>query len=119
MLSNADLLAMRTAVQEAMPDSAQVRRKTLASDGAGGLIPTWEDVATIACRLAPIGRGDEVLLAGKPAEESVFVVTLPHDSNVQVEDRLVIGSRTFKVMSMQSRSWEIAKCVIVREDDDG
>ncbi len=116
MLSDADLAAMRSTLNSSLPDTAQVQRKSLTSDGAGGFTETWATVATMACRVAPSGQSpQERVIAERLTAMSTWTVTLPAGTDVQPADRVVVGSRTFEVVAALARSEEIARRIVCTE----
>ncbi len=116
MLTADELAAMREEVEASLPDTAQVQRRTLTPDGAGGFGESWQTVATVACRVAPSGRSpDEQVIAERLTTTSVWTLTLPADTDVRPTDRIVVGARTFEVVASLARSDEIARRVVVTE----
>ncbi len=116
MLSATDLAAMRSTVDASLPDVAQVQRRTLTSDGAGGYTESWNTVATVACRVAPSGQSpQERVIAERLTATSVWTITLPAETDVRPADRLLVGTRTFEVAGVLARSEEIARRVICTE----
>ena len=116
MISDAELEAMRATLDESLPDSCQIRRATLASDGAGNMVPTWATVATVACRKSPSGNTPaERAVAERVASENPWTVTLPAGTDVRPADRLLIGSDTLEVVAPIARSWEISRRVVCVE----
>lgn len=118
MIDARTLAEMKTRQQAAMPDSCVVKRLTRASDGAGGSTESWATAATVACRYAP-ARGAEQQAAGKLAAVGVWTVTVPQGTDVRATDRLVIGTRTFEVVTTAAGSvdgaWETALRVLATE----
>lgn len=115
MYSATELDAMRSTLEASLPDTAQVRRKTLTSDGMGGQTESWATVATVACRVAPSGRPEERAVAERLASVSVWTVTLPALTDVRAVDRLVVGARTFEVVGVLARSDEVGRRVVCVE----
>jgi len=78
MLTSIEIDAMRTMLNASLPDTAQVQRKTLTSDGAGGFTEAWTTVATVACRVAPSGQSpQERAIAERLASTSIWTLTVP------------------------------------------
>lgn len=116
MITPDELAAMRATQVETLPDTCQVRRKTLTSDGMGGQIENWETVTTVACRVAPSGHSpQEQVIAERMSATSTWTLTLPADTDVTAADRLVVGARTFEVAAVLARSFETARRVVCTE----
>lgn len=120
MLTTAEITAIRNTETLALPDTCTVSRKTLASDGRGGHSATWASVATnVACRLGRSGSksGVETIDADALQQQTPWVVTFKHDQDVRNTDRIVIGARTFEVISVEPHgAWTMAlrvQCVEV------
>ncbi len=116
MLSATEIAAMREAAEAALPDTAQIRRRTLTPDGAGGHTESWSTVTTVACRVAPLGRSpDERVIAERLTATSAWTITLPALTDVQPADQIVVGTRVFGVAGALVRSEEITRRVVCVE----
>lgn len=117
MLSTADLDAMRTTLTESLPETAQVQRATRIDDGMGGFTETWMTVATVACRVGPRDITPTEQIVGERIQDRVlWTLTLPAGTSVLAADRIMVGSRTFEVVSVLApRSYELATWVVVVE----
>jgi head-tail adaptor len=117
MLTATDLDAMRSTLDESLPDTAQVGRQALVSDDAGGFSESWSVVATVACRVSPGGLlPQERAVAERMGVVSSWVVTLPALTDVRAADRLVVGTRTFEVVApLGPRSYEVSRRVVCSE----
>lgn len=117
MLSTADLDAMRSTLNQSLPDTAQVQRVTRTSDGMGGFTETWATVATVACRVSPSGNTPTEQVAAERVQDHVlWTLTLPAETDVTAADLIVVGSRTFEVVGVLApRSYEIATRVVAVE----
>lgn len=111
MIPTAELEAAQATAVGALPDSCDVQRRTVTSDGAGGQTETWTTVATVPCRVAPSGGASEGIVANESAGRAGFVVTVPSDTDVRGTDRLVIDDRQLEVVAVLTRSWEVARRV--------
>lgn len=107
MLTQAELDAMRQLQQSAMPDTATVQRATTSTNDIGEALQTWANVGTYNCRVARTGvRPQETEASGALAVEDEWVITFPHDADVQEGDRVVVGGSTFDVRAVENaRSW--------------
>jgi head-tail adaptor len=118
MLPADELAAMRATVEDALPDTAEVQRRTLTPDGAGGHTASWGTVATVACQVAPFDRYPrEQVIGERLTATSLWMVTVPALTDVQPADRLVVGAgaRVFEVMQVLARSFETARRVVCSE----
>lgn len=116
MFSPTELAAMRATVEASLPDTAQVQRRTLTPDNAGGHVETWSTLVTVPCRIAPAGRSpDERVIAERLTTTTLFTVTLPAFSDVRANDRLVVGSRTFDVLGVLASSNELSRRALCEE----
>lgn len=116
MLTADELAAMRATAEGVLPDTAQVQRRTLTPDGAGGHAESWNTVAIVACRIAPSGQSlQEQVIAERLTATSIWTITLPAETDVQPADRLLVDARTFEVVGVLARSEEIARRVVCVE----
>lgn len=113
------LAALRGYAEMALPDTCTVTRPDRVSDGEGGFItspPPWPTIATVACRVSPLGNAANEIEAGEAVRAiAQYVVHLPAGTDVTSDDRLVVGSRTFQVIEPIRRSYEVIRRVIARE----
>lgn len=104
MLTAAEIADMRSTVEDALPDTALVSRRTLTPDGYGGASDSWATVATVACRVSPDAfAGGERPIAGGEQAIAAWLITLPAETDVTATDRIVIGARTFEVIAVMAR----------------
>lgn len=107
MLSDAQLERMRNVANDSLPGTAIIRAGTLASDGGGGYSETFSNSGTVACRVAPILRGDEGQVGGRISSDADWIVTLPAQTSVETDDQLLIDGDTHTVVAVKSpRSFE-------------
>lgn len=88
-----ELARIRTMLTDAMATSVLVRRRTAASDGAGGTTYTWATVATTTCRLEAEGppEATEQLTAEQLLARARFYVVMSAAIDVRPQDRLSIS----------------------------
>jgi head-tail adaptor len=116
MLPAGELAAMRAELERSLPDTAQVRRRSLAGDGMGGQAETWATVATVACRVAPTANmPEEFTNGGRLVSTSWWRLTFPAGTDVRAADRVVALGRTFEVVAGGGRSREIGRRVWAAE----
>lgn len=119
MLTNAELTSMRQVIQSICLEPVQVRRKSLASDSAGGHAETWATVATLSGRVCNRSRRAEPVAGGSVRDVSEREIVLPHSADVRPEDRLALyGGVEYEVKGVNTgRSDSLclfAECVEVR-----
>jgi len=112
MLSEDEIAAMRATATASLPETIEVQRPTRVPDGAGGETLTYGNVATCPARLAPAGGEDEREFAGRVAGRSLWRITLPALADVRLDDRVVVGGRTFEVLGVRARSFEVCRVVL-------
>lgn len=116
MLTADELTEMRSTLNVSLPDTAQVQRKSLMSDGVGGFTESWSIVATVPCRVSPAGRfPDERVIAERLTAKSVWTITMPAETDIKPADRVEIGLWVFEVVAVMARSDEIARRVVCVE----
>lgn len=109
---------MRATLEQSLPDSCVIERRTLASDGQGGGSETWTALGTVSCRLSPEKRSgeEEYVRADSMAEERNRILTVPHGTAIEGRDRVTTGGATYEVSSVDApMSWEIDRRVDVVE----
>lgn len=108
--------ALRGYANLALPDTAVVSRPSRVSDGEGGSTVSYSTVATVACRISPLGNAAQETVIGEAARAiAQYVINLPAETDVESDDRLIVGSRTFEVVETVKRSYEVIRRVICRE----
>lgn len=106
MLTSADIAYMQTIQEDAMPTTGYLRARSLAGDGQGGQREIWGDPVTVSCRLAPMSKEDAARYAERLGAASGWVVTVTHDTSVNVYDKITIGSYEYRVLGTQvDESW--------------
>lgn len=101
---------MRTVAEQALPGTAVIQSGTLASDGGGGWTETFTASGTVSCRVAPV-TGVENEVGDRVAAESQYVITLPAETTVETDDRIVVAGVTYNVTAVRDRSWEVTRRV--------
>lgn len=118
-LSAGELSSMRHTSDVYLAGTAVIQAATRTSDGQGG--ETWAYAAsgTVAARLAPEGlRGGENTVGGRVAEVSPWILTVPFDTTIDEDDRVVFAAVTYEVSEVLTRTpEEIARRVRVVEVD--
>lgn len=117
MLTDAELDSMRAVAAEALPGTAVIQNSVFVSDGGGAGSDTWTAAGTVDCRIAPLNsagegegtRGDRI------SANAEYVVTLPSDTAITTNSRLVIGGNTYNVELVRDRSWNLTTRVEVQK----
>ncbi len=103
MLSAVDLASMRAAVMASLPETARILRVIRQSDGLGGFLEVWTELATAPCRVAPRENTPvETAVGGRIVDRVLWVITLPAGLDVRPDDRIAVGSRTFEILGVLS-----------------
>lgn len=117
MLSASELTAMRNTLAESLPDSGTISRLSLTSDGMGGGTPTWANVGTASCRVAPWGQKspDEAIIAERVGAVAYWSITFGQGTDVTAKDRIATGDHTYEVIGARApHSWELSRrCMCV------
>lgn len=106
---------MRATALGALPSQATIQRLTRTPSGGGGYTEGWANLATVACRIAPMGGGERIV-ASAVDDRTTHVVTFPALTDVEEADRVDIDGQTFEVTVVRKRgAWEISRRVEVQE----
>lgn len=103
MLTSRQMAALqRIHEQTAMPDTAIILTRTLATDGRGGQTASYTESQTVACRIAfysnrPALPDADVTGQVKAAEK--YLVSLPVGTEINATDRLKIKGVTYEILS--------------------
>lgn len=110
LLTASELASMRSVTASALPDTCVIQTQAWASDGGGGGSQTWTTSGTLACRIAPAGGhgAGEGETGDRISADSEYVVTLPSDTSLTTNARLLTGGGTFNVEAIRERSWNLS-----------
>jgi hypothetical protein len=120
-LTVTELADLRTSLDDWAPDTLSIYRKpTLSNDDYGGRGNTSAYnlvVSGVRCSLDPNPRAEqERAILGLLADNTGFFVTLPANTNVAVDDRLTITSRSNMslrvIAAFLPESWEFERRVL-------
>lgn len=117
MISASTLASLRATQAAAMPDECEIQRRTFGARVLGGdRSETWATVATVACRMAraPIrGTGQEIVTGfGVLTSTVAYDLTVPHDTDIRGEDRVLYNGHTYEVSGeVEDVTWQTAKRV--------
>ena len=113
-LSESEMASIRETQKRHMPDTVYIQRLTRLSDGAGGWTEAWQTIATTKGRITPNQRqAGEVVQGGAVTAYGEYIVTLPHDTELQQDDRLQISGTQYEVKAVLERSEKTALRVLV------
>lgn len=105
-IGSADLVYMRAAIEELLDTTCNILSPTLATDGAGGMTATWGTAGTaVACRLDAKSFSETVQGATMTPQYG-YMLTLPNSTTIEENYRVIVGSDTFTVTSVDAgKSW--------------
>lgn len=118
-LTAGELASMRTSLNSFLAGTAILHTLTVTSDGQGGQNESWAASGTVDARLAPDPvRGSEAVLAGRVAEVSSWILTVPAHTTIVETGRVVYDGVTYEVDEVLTRvPEEIGRRVRLREID--
>lgn len=120
-LSAAELADIRADVEDLLPDTCEIQEMTITVNSIGEAeksYATREGASAVDCRLDPItpdlgwevlgGFMDIVKYVGK------WVLTLPHDTTIALDDRIILRSDTYEVDHISdNKSWQASvRCIL-------
>ncbi len=94
MLTASDLAFMKATQNKALPNTCTIQRRTLTSDGMGGYIESWSDLATgVPCRIASIVyyRPNEWVIAEQQVGTTFWQLTMPAGQEIAAKDRVLVA----------------------------
>jgi SPP1 family predicted phage head-tail adaptor len=116
VLTDADIASMRVTANQALPGTAVIHGGTLTSDGGGGYTETFTASGTVSCRVAP-ASGGEMQEGDRIIADSTHIITLPAETTVETDDRIVVAGVTYNVTAVRERSWEVTRRVEARREE--
>jgi hypothetical protein len=100
-LSAQELTDMRTIADDFFPDTCTIQAKTESAGAMGGVSHSWANTYTgVACRLDPQGFGSEGVRNAALEGQSTFILNIPYDQAISIEDRVVHSGKTYEVVSV-------------------
>lgn len=119
MLTSDELARMRATMGTSLPGTAVIQAASKASDGQGGQVWTYAAQGTVPARIAPEGvRGTETPLGDRMAEVSELILTVPHDTAIDEDDRVLYASVVYEVVEVLTWApWDLGRRVRVVEAD--
>ena len=111
VLDTAMLTAMRAAIAELLPDTAQIITITNTPDGYGGQTESRGTASAVAFRL-DMTSGREQLSGGALTAFTAYKGSLPYDTTVITGNQILHNSVNYAVTSVNtSQSWIAVKRV--------
>ena len=123
MLTAAEVVQMRQAVNRTMVDSATIYRG--AETNSGGVIKReWQVLSVQPCRINTLGSpvsagqggGEKGYVASRVSQETTHVLTLPAETDIEEADRVEVRGTTYEVTAVRKRgAWEITRRAELKE----
>lgn len=118
VLTPGDIAGMRDTLATLLPDTGTVYRKTTTIEG-GEEVETWAELATVPCRISPIGGGEGGEEAGRLSEETTHLITFAAKVDVAEPDVVVVDTEPYEATAVRKRgSWELSRQVEAKEATD-
>lgn len=105
-LPTAELTSMRAEATLSLPDVGTLRRFTSVSDSQGGQTRTWSDLSETYCRLVPRTGAREQEEEGRLAEDTPWLILLPHGTTAARADRLRVSSIDYELTAQEDQATE-------------
>lgn len=108
---------MRGVAAEALDGTAVIQTEQFVSDGGGGGTATWVSAGTVACRIAPYTQSSagESLEGGQVMNDAEVIVTMPAETAVESNARIICGGRTYTAVAIRRRSQELTRRFAAKE----
>jgi len=104
VLPAGELSQIRTDLETALPGTCYITSLTRTSDNQGGWTESWGTVGTSTCRLDFTG-GKETLTGAALAPFTQAILTLPYDTTITEQNRVVFEDNTYTVQAVNIGSW--------------
>lgn len=117
MITAADLAAMRDTCEDTFDSTAVIKGGTVTGDSGGGGTTAWVARGTVDCHLSPLPLGgSENEYADRIVAQERWTITFPAETDVTTDDRIVIGSTSYEVLTVRApRTWELTRRVEVTD----
>ena len=104
---------MRGVLNQTLPGTAVIYSRSYTSDSGGGGTLGWTAAGTVSARLAPLTASEQVT-GDRLAPEANWVLTLPANTSISEDSRVVVNGGTFEVETVRGpRSYELSRRVEV------
>ena len=120
MLTVAELKNMRMVADDFFPDTCTIQTRTEAVDALGGITHTWANTyVLVSCRLDPI-RGSETIVNATLQGMSGWILNIPYDQAITIEDRIIHDSKTYEVIAVwDTQSYRTIRRAELKRIDSG
>lgn len=116
LFSTSDLDSMRSTAAEALDGTAVIQTQQFVSDGGGGGTSTWAPAGTVSCRVAPYTQSaGESVEGGQVMNDAEVVITMPAETDIEADARIVTGGRTYTAVAIRRRSQELTRRFAAKE----
>lgn len=94
-----ELADMRAVADNFFPDTCTIQTRTESVDALGGVVISYSNTYTdVACRLDPqVSGADENVTNLALEAESWWMLNIPYNQAIDVEDRVIHDSKTYEV----------------------
>lgn len=108
MFSSSQLASMRACQTAALPSVCDIQRKTKVSDGMGGELENYATVATgVPCRVeSEFYQPAQNQAAEQRRTITNYPILLPFDTDIRVDDYLLVGAFRYRVCDANTGSSE-------------
>lgn len=108
-LTDNELAQMRADIANLLPDTCSILSVAYTSDGEGGWSEAWGTAtASVACRI-DFKMGREVVVGGAVQPFTRVILSLPYNTALSTNDRILSGGNTYAVKSVNNgQSWIVA-----------
>lgn len=110
-LSAGELTLMRDTISDvSFAGTAVIHTATKTRDTQGAETWTYAASGTVDCHFSPEQlRGDEQVVGGRLAEVTPYILTVPHTTTIDEDDRVVVAGVTYEVAEvLGNRTWQLA-----------
>lgn len=92
----------------ALSDTGYLLRGTFVDNGGGGGTYSFGTAGTFACRVDPLGGGEQVI-ANRLDERTTHHITLPPESVVEAADQFKVNGETYEITAVRARTQELVR----------
>lgn len=92
---------MRAIADDFFPDTCTIQTATVATGAMGGIADTYANTYTgVACRVDPMGPGDETIVNEALEGRSGWWLNIPYDQAIAIKNRVIHSGITYEVRSV-------------------
>jgi hypothetical protein len=104
-LSSTDLESIRAEASLYLPDSCEIRRPSVAGDGAGGQLVADPPILSTPCRFVPAAVAERVI-GERLVAETDAVMKFEAGTDLRQGDQVRFGDRVYEVAEVLTWSWD-------------